>query len=74
MTENENQMKPIWYFVGLILLIVGFIVLAAGIYYLFVPDHHPIELTGLHINIWWGIILMIGGSVMAYANRKSIEV
>ena len=74
MKDSENQMKPIWYFVGLILLIVGFIVLSAGIYYLFVPDHHRIELSDLHINIWWGIILMIGGGIMTYANRKPIDI
>ncbi len=74
MSDKENEMKPIWYFVGLILLIVGFIVLSAGVYYLFVPDHHPIELPGLHLSIWWGIILMIGGSVMIYANRKPVNI
>ena len=74
MSENENTMKPIWFFVGLILMVMGVIVLAAGIYYLFVPDYHKIELPGLHINIWWGIILIISGVVLTYLNRKPIEV
>ena len=72
MSENEDQMKPIWYFVGLILLVIGLIVLSAGIYYLFVPEHHHVELPGLHINIWWGIVLLISGVIFLYTNRKRI--
>ncbi len=71
MEEKEEQMKPIWYFVGLILLIIGLIVLVAGIYYLFVPAHHTVELSGLHIDIWWGMVLIIGGGVLIYFNNKN---
>ena len=33
----EPQMKPIWYFVGLILLVMGTLILLSGIYHLISP-------------------------------------
>ncbi len=71
---NENQMKPIWYFVGWILLIIGFIVLTAGIYFLFVPEHHHVELPNLHINIWWGILLTFCGGLLILLNKKPMKI
>lgn len=73
MNNDKEQMKPIWYFVGWILLIIGFLVLVAGIYYLFMPVHHEVKLDSLHTNIWWGIVLMFAGGVMAYFNRKPLK-
>jgi hypothetical protein len=49
-------MRSIWKFVGLIMLIIGIIVFAAGIYDLINPASHDIKLTGLRTNIWWGVI------------------
>jgi len=74
MPEELNKMKPIWFYVGWIILIIGAIVLTAGIYYLFVPMHHHIELPGLHINIWWGLILMLGGVLLIFVNRKPMDI
>lgn len=73
MEKNLDQMKPIWYFVGVILLLIGSVVLIAGIYYLFVPSHHHIELEGLHIDLWWGSVLIITGAVMIFLNRKPVS-
>ena len=70
MSDEIIQMKPIWYFVGWVLTIIGILVLAAGIYYLIVPVHLDIELRGMNISIWWGLILIIGGSMLVFFNRK----
>ncbi len=70
MSEDVLQMKPIWYFVGLILIIIGVIVLLAGLYYLFEPINFHIELSGLHTSIWWGVVLIIGGCLLSFLNRK----
>ncbi len=74
MSTEAIPMRPIWYFVGWVLIIVGMIVMAAGIYYLFVPIHLDIELRGMHMSIWWGLVLLIGGLMLTLFNRKKTVV
>ncbi len=73
MSEETLQMKPIWFFVGWVLMVIGTIVLAAGIYHLFNPLPFHIELRGLHIDLWWGAILVAGGWVLRFFNRKPLD-
>ena len=47
--NTEKGMKSIWYFVGLILLIIGIIVFAAGIYDLINPAAQDIKLANLQV-------------------------
>lgn len=74
MNDETMQMKPIWYFVGWVLIIIGLLVLSAGIYHLFVPIKYHIELHGLHISIWWGTVLILGGVVLSFFNRKPMNI
>jgi hypothetical protein len=63
-------MKPIWYFVGLLLLIVGGLIGVTGIYqYIWPPNQAPV-LGELHANIWWGGFMVVAGLVFLLANRK----
>ena len=68
--NTEKGMRSIWYFVGLILLIIGIIVLAAGIYELISPANQNTKLTHLHINIWWGAIITIAGVIYTLKNKN----
>ncbi len=64
------KMKPIWYFVGLLLLAMGAVLCFSGIYYFYNPPAwHPI-LAELHPNIWWGAFMAIGGVIFILANRN----
>jgi hypothetical protein len=63
-------MKPIWYYVGWVLILIGSLVLASGIYYLFVPMDFDVELRGMNISVWWGLILILGGTTLMLFNRK----
>ena len=54
-------MKPIWYFVGLLLVILGTIVLISGIYLYFNPSTHKTVLGETHPSIWWGIVMLVAG-------------
>lgn len=65
-------MKPIWYFVGLILAVIGAIVLGAGITIWFRPPANPTVLAELHPNLWWGAILLVSGLIFVWANRKKV--
>ncbi len=67
----KHHMLPVWFFIGLILLMYGVIICATGIYEL---SHPPsVVLVGLHAPIWWGAIMAIVGAgfVNAYRPGKS---
>jgi len=69
MAEEVKGMKPIWHFVGLILLVMGALILIAGIYYLFNPGASSTVLEELHPNIWWGALMMVVGVVFIWKNK-----
>jgi FtsH-binding integral membrane protein len=61
---TELKMKPIWYFVGLILLVMGGIIFLSGIYNLFNPPAVKTVLANTHPDIWWGAIMVVFGGGM----------
>jgi len=63
-------MRPIWFFVGLLLLVIGAIVTLNGLYLLFQPSPGKTVLAELHPSIWWGGIMLAGGLTFYLANRK----
>ncbi|MDA2928759.1 hypothetical protein MYX84_02250 [Acidobacteria bacterium AH-259-O06] len=73
-TETKG-IKPIWYFVGWLLLIVGFIVTASGIYGMISPPPPEMQtvLYELHTSIWWGTVIAVAGVIFLVANRKTSE-
>jgi len=73
--QEEKRMRNIWFFVGWILLLIGFVELAAGVYNLFFPSNENVRLTDLHANIWWGILIIVSGIIYLLKNRnKYIDV
>jgi divalent metal cation (Fe/Co/Zn/Cd) transporter len=67
---SEHQMKPIWYFVGLILLVIGGLIFFSGLYQLINPPTATTVLAELHPNLWWGVIMIVFGGVMYLKTRK----
>jgi hypothetical protein len=67
---SEHQMKPIWYFVGLILSVIGGLIFLSGIYQLINPPTTTKVLAELHPNLWWGVLMVIFGGVMYLKTRK----
>jgi divalent metal cation (Fe/Co/Zn/Cd) transporter len=69
--SEGHHMVPVWFFVGVILLIYGVLILATGIYEF---SHPPgTVLANLHPAVWWGALLIIVGGlyVYLYLPRKS---
>ena len=69
--SEGHRMVPVWFFVGVILLIYGVLILATGLYEF---SHPPATvLAYLHPAIWWGALLIILGGVYVYVYmpRKS---
>ena len=62
--QNKRQMIPVWFFVGVILLIYGVLILATGLYEL---SHPPSTvLAELRPAIWWGALLTVIGAIYVY--------
>jgi hypothetical protein len=66
-----HHMIPVWFFVGVILLIYGIIILGEGIYEFSSPP--PTVLANTHPALWWGALLVVIGGIYVYAYipRKS---
>ena len=56
-------MISIWFFIGVLLLVYGVLILGAGIYDWSNPAAHPVVLASLHAGIWWGALLIALGVV-----------
>jgi len=64
-SPRAHHMIPVWFFVGIILLIYGLIILGTGIYEFSSPP--PTVLAKLHPAIWWGALLTAIGGIYVYA-------
>jgi FtsH-binding integral membrane protein len=70
MEKEQKEMKPIWYFVGLMLSTMGVVVLIAGIANYLSPPARVTILSRLHPELWWGIVMIAVGLVFFLMNRK----
>ena len=62
---RDHHMIPVWFFVGVILLIYGVIILGTGIYEFSSPP--PTVLANTHPAVWWGALLTVIGGIYVYA-------
>jgi hypothetical protein len=61
MIEGKGLIS-IWFFIGVLLLAYGVLILASGIYNVYVPPAHPVVFAKLHAAVWWGVFLaLLGG-------------
>lgn len=56
----------IWYFIGLLLVIYGALILGAGLYELGSPPSRTVVLSELRAGIWWGALMLALGGVYTY--------
>jgi uncharacterized membrane protein YdbT with pleckstrin-like domain len=71
MESEPAKMKPIWYFVGLMLTLMGLVIEISGLYRYFSAEHTKTVLENLHPEIWWGAIIIIAGVILLLANRRA---
>jgi hypothetical protein len=71
MAEQSNKMKPIWYFVGLMLSAMGAIILISGLVDYFGNIQSGTVLASLHPELWWGAVMIIAGAIFLVANLKT---
>ncbi len=56
---REAEPLPIWFFVGVILLVFGVLVLAGD----FVGERRPTVLAETRPGLWWGAIMLVAGVI-----------
>jgi divalent metal cation (Fe/Co/Zn/Cd) transporter len=66
-----RDMKSIWFFVGLLLTIMGAIITVSAVYSLFSPPAQPKIFSHLHPDLWWGILMLAFGLIFAILNRRN---
>ncbi len=71
MPESVHKMKPIWFFVGIILAAMGGLILGTGLYDLFAGVESKTVLAGLHPAVWWGGLMVAAGLLFIVLNRKA---
>ena len=66
-------MLPVWFFIGVLLLIYGVIILYVGIAEYRHPA--PVVLASYHASLWGGILLVIlgGGYTFKFWPRKGLR-
>ena len=67
MSDKPQRTIPIWFFIGVLLLVYGVLIFGAGIYGLFVPP--DVKMKELHLAVWWGALLMAIGALYSIRFR-----
>ena len=55
-------MISIWFFIGVLLVAYGVLIVGAGIYDYITPPAAPTVLAELHAGIWWGAVILVMGA------------
>jgi hypothetical protein len=59
---HRPGLLSIWFFVGVLLLAYGVLIVGAGLYEFVSPPARPVVLGELHAAVWWGaLLLLLGG-------------
>jgi hypothetical protein len=67
--SEKSQIIPVWFFVGVLFLVYGMLILGSGL----AEWSHPADtvLSNLHAPVWWGGLLILLGGVYCYSFRPS---
>lgn len=65
--SGKDHIIPVWFFVGVLLLVYGVLILGSGL----AEWSHPPDtvLAELHAPIWWGALLIVLGGVYCIVFR-----
>lgn len=70
--SDSERLIPVWFFVGALLAIYGFLIFVSGLLEWSSPPNTV--LSGLHAPVWWGgLLLIVGGAyTFKYWPRKGL--
>ncbi len=64
---EERHMIPVWFFVGVLLLIYGILILIQGVSEWSNPP--DTVLSNLHPTVWWSFVLIVLGAIFSVKHR-----
>ena len=71
MPREKHHISPVWFFVGVLLLVYGVLIFISGL----VEWPHPPDtvLANLHAPVWWGALMIVlgGGYCLFFRPRKN---
>jgi hypothetical protein len=62
--HHHREMLPVWFFIGVLLLIYGVIILVVGIREYGHPA--PVVLSRYHASVWAGVVLTLLGGLYTF--------
>ena len=69
--SEKHEIIPVWFFVGVLFSVYGVLILISG---LSEWSHPPATvLSELHAPVWWGLLLIVLGTIycLAFRPRKT---
>ncbi|HKJ32020.1 MAG TPA: hypothetical protein VKA34_09335 [Balneolales bacterium] len=72
--KTEPAMKPIWYFVGWMLSLIGGLIVIAGILNLFMQMPSTSVVGNIHPDLWWGGLITVTGIFYIWWNHSKQRV
>ena len=70
MPEEHSEMKSIWYFVGVMLTVMGSLILLRSAYDVFQSAPPHTVLAELHPGLWWSILMIVAGILFIRIRQK----
>lgn len=61
MSLSHKKAVPIWFVIGCLLTVYGALILGSGIYDYFVPANTSVAVPWLHLQVWWGLLVLALG-------------
>ncbi|HXW57450.1 MAG TPA: hypothetical protein VEJ67_16985 [Candidatus Cybelea sp.] len=65
--SEKHHIVQVWFFVGLMFLVYGCLILASGLAEWSSPP--ATVLADLHAPVWWGALLLVLGAIYCYRFR-----
>jgi len=72
MSRKTEGRKTIWYFVGIVLMVMGGPVFLAGIIDSFHTNSAETVLAQFYPGIWWGGIMFLTGLIFLLTNKNEV--
>ena len=71
--KPKKEMLSIWFFVGLMLTVLGIIISMTGINYIFHPQNAT-RLAELNPNLWWGGVILAAGLIFLISSWRRYKI
>ena len=68
---THEHAVPIWFFIGILLLIYGLLITGSGVFGWNTASSHGTQLSELHADVWWGGLMLILGAWYTIKFRPS---